>query len=213
MNEHESGPAAAKYDRASPEKMQQIVTAARELFMAHGFSATSMEAIARAAGVGKATLYANFAAKDEIFGAVVAGESAMRGEALLGDDAPDLPLREMLLRFADSFVGLLLSSTNIAMYRIIAAEAVRFPELGRIFYEQGPARILARLARTFEAAMKAGLLREGPPNLLAAQFIGLIRADLQMRAMLGVGDAAGQEAWRAFAASGVDAFLRAYAPT
>ena len=201
--------AEAAYDRASPERMQHIVAVARGLFMAHGFSATSMAAIAEAASIGKATLYANFTRKEDLFGAVVAAEGAMRGDALL-DDESSLPLRETLSHVAHGFVAVLLSPTNVAMYRIIAAEAERFPELGRIFYEEGPARILAQLGRYLKRAMNDGLLREGPQMLVAAQFVGLIRADLQMRAMLGVDDPANPKGRKKVVDSGVDAFLRAY---
>ena len=199
-------------DRVSAEKMQQIVNAARDLFMLKGFSATSMEAIARAAGVGKATLYANFPRKDDVFGAVISGESAMRHDVLLGEDEPGSPLDETLTRFADSFVDLLLSPTNVAMYRIVSAEADRFPELGYIFYAQGPARVIASLGGFLQKAMARGELAKAPPALASAQFIGLVRADLQTRAMLGVDKNPTPRVRRAVIRSGVKAFLRAYAP-
>lgn len=198
-------------ERVSPEKMRRIVRAAREMFMARGFSATSMEAIARAAGVGKATLYANFPRKGDVFGAVIAGESARRDDVLLDEERAKASLRETLLRFADSFVDLLLSPTNVAMYRIVSAEASRFPELGHIFYAQGPASIIDRLGRFLESAMDCGQLAKGPPALVAAQFIGLIRADLQTRAMLGVEENPTPQERRKVVESGLDAFLRAYA--
>ncbi|MBW6509754.1 MAG: TetR/AcrR family transcriptional regulator [Desulfuromonadales bacterium] len=53
------------------QKKQQtrraIEEAAVELFSCKGFDATSMEDIAHAAGVGKATIYGYFPAKDDIF--------------------------------------------------------------------------------------------------------------------------------------------------
>jgi len=198
-------------ERVSPEKMQQIVQAARDLFMSRGFSATSMEAIARAAGIGKATLYANFPRKDDVFGAVVSGESATREDILFGENELDDPIGDALLRFAAAFLDLLLSPTNVAMYRIVSAEANRFPELGHIFYSEGPARVIESLGKYLEKGMKAGKLTAGPPTLVAAQFIGLIRADLQTQAMLGVEENPSPDVRRAVVDSGVAAFLRAYA--
>ncbi len=46
-------------DTESP-KRQLVLDAAASLFMAHGYGAVSMDAVARAAGVSKATLYAYF---------------------------------------------------------------------------------------------------------------------------------------------------------
>lgn len=200
-------------ERVSPEKMRQIVLAARELFISKGFSETSMEAIARAAGVGKATLYANFPGKRDVFAAVVAGERSMRDDVMLGEDEVEAPLRETLMRFAESFVDLLLSPTNLAMYRIISAEATRFPELGRIFYAEGPERVIAQLGGFLKGAMDRGQLASGPPALVAAQFIGLVRADLQTRAMLGVNENPPPEERRRVLEQGLAAFLRAYAPS
>ena len=46
---------------------QQIRQAAMRLFQEQGYGAVSMDAIAREAGVSKATIYAHFADKAELF--------------------------------------------------------------------------------------------------------------------------------------------------
>src|SRR5579883_3378626 len=55
-------------------KAETILAAAKRMFLEHGFGAVSMDAIARAAGVSKATVYAHFAGKEELFGAVIGRE-------------------------------------------------------------------------------------------------------------------------------------------
>src|SRR5215510_11830309 len=52
-------------------KRRQIVTGARRVFLAQGFDAASMGAIAREAGVSKGTLYVYFKNKEELFEAIV----------------------------------------------------------------------------------------------------------------------------------------------
>ena len=59
----------------------RIRTAAAELFITHGYTATTMRQIAKAAGVAERTVYATFASKAELFGEVV-------GVTLVGDDLP-----------------------------------------------------------------------------------------------------------------------------
>ena len=58
-----------------PEKRQErrtnIIRAARNVFLRHGYRKTALEDVARAASVGKATLYHYFDGKDDLFGAVV----------------------------------------------------------------------------------------------------------------------------------------------
>src|ERR1700678_3279294 len=55
---------------ASP-KRRQVIDAATELFLAKGYGAVSMDAVARAADVSKATLYAHFASKDALFATII----------------------------------------------------------------------------------------------------------------------------------------------
>src|SRR5579863_3565119 len=59
-------------------KAETILAAAERAFLAAGFGAVTMDAIAREAGVSKATVYAHFHGKEELFGAVVADLSQRR---------------------------------------------------------------------------------------------------------------------------------------
>jgi AcrR family transcriptional regulator len=55
-------------------RRKEILTASLQLFVQKGFTETSMREIARAAGVGKSTLYDYFSSKDEILIAYVVEE-------------------------------------------------------------------------------------------------------------------------------------------
>ena len=55
----------------NPERRDRILTAAETLFLRNGLRGTSMEAIAREAGVAKPTLYAYFADKDAVLVGIV----------------------------------------------------------------------------------------------------------------------------------------------
>ena len=54
-------------EKKKQQTRKAIVDAAVKLFAESGFEETSMEELARAAGVGKSTIYGYFAAKEEIF--------------------------------------------------------------------------------------------------------------------------------------------------
>ena len=56
----------ATHDRTT-EKRRRILEAARRLILRDGLRGTTMEAIAREAGIAKPTLYAQFADKDAVF--------------------------------------------------------------------------------------------------------------------------------------------------
>src|SRR5438067_10651894 len=70
------GPIAARDEPVG--KAAAVLRAARRAFLASGFGAVSMDAIAREAGVSKATVYAHFGSKEELFGAVVADVAEQR---------------------------------------------------------------------------------------------------------------------------------------
>jgi TetR/AcrR family transcriptional regulator, mexJK operon transcriptional repressor len=169
-----------------------------------------MDAIAREASVSKATLYAHYKGKDELFAEMIAIGTAEHSAALtdLDHDGPDI--RAQLLRIAGNHVDLLLSPQGLGMYRVVLAEAPRFPELGRAFYE-GCVRIKHGLLVDYLTSADAGgVLRIDQPRRAAAEFFGMVGSHLQMHAMLGLGVEFSPEDRAAIVGHAVDTFLRAY---
>jgi len=191
--------------------VQRIFEAAYRLFLDRGFSETTMEAIAQEAGVSKATLYSHYGSRDELFSAVIWATASERfaSGALSGVTGAE-DLRKKLERLAFAVLDLLLHPDTVASNRMVSAEARRFPELGKLFYENGPNQLLNRLAAVFETAIATGLLRQADSRDVAKHFIGLVRGDLQLRAMLGDETATRDSERRHAVATGINAFLAAY---
>lgn len=187
-----------------------ILAAARRLFLAHGYGATSMDAVAHAAGVSKATVYARFDSKDGLFAAMV--ERQGEGQSVALEAAPDAEVADVLHRFGHDAAELLLSEPVIAFHRIVASEATRSPGVGPLFFSNGPERLLGDLEAYLRQAMVRGALRPADARLAAAQFLAIIVGDLQLRSLMGLGRRATAERRAQVAGAGVDAFLRAYAP-
>ena len=195
---------------APTEKAESILTAAQHMFLASGFGAVSMDAIAREAGASKATLYAYFSSKEELFGAVVAreGERYFRGFSAGELDPGDV--EKSLTEIAQRFLQLVLSPDAIAVNRITIAEAVRFPQLGEVFWRSGPERTRTQIEAFLRRANKAGTLSVADPKLAAEQFIALMRGDWHLRQLLRL-DAPPQPAeLRDAAHAAVATFLRAF---
>jgi TetR/AcrR family transcriptional regulator, mexJK operon transcriptional repressor len=189
-------------------KARQVLAAARKLFMKEGYGETSMDAIARESGVSKATLYAHFENKAELFAALMVRECQHLSDQI-GRRALDEPdIREALLKVAHDFTNLLCSGAGLTMYRIVVAEVPRFPELGRIFYESGPNIMIDRLANILRGASERGLLQLDDPRIAAIQFISLIRGELHLARVLGL-RAASKKPDEYIEAS-VDLFLAGY---
>jgi AcrR family transcriptional regulator len=200
----------AKPPSRSRVKLVQILTAASRLFREHGYGSTSMDAVASEADVSKATLYVYFSGKRELFAAVIAEEGDRNSRALIAGEDGQEDMQAKLLRFGRTILALLLAPETVGAYRMVTAEAGRFPEIGRTFYENGAARLLTRLEEFFSAAMANGKLRNAHPRRAAEQFVGLIRGDLQLRALLALDDNLSEQRKDEVIRSGVDTFFRAY---
>jgi AcrR family transcriptional regulator len=111
----------------------QLIAAARDAFMAHGYGATSMAALARSAGVSKTTLYAKFPTKAELFRAVIDQQLA-RAYGAVESAARQAPktLASSLRSLAEQTVTQALEPENVSLNRLIEWEAARFPELGEV---------------------------------------------------------------------------------
>lgn len=168
---------------ADDAKTRQILDAAGQAFRAHGYGSTSVELIAREAGVSKATIYTRFASKDALFMAVVDRERRRRHlDDALTDGDHDLETR--LRTWGIGMVRVFVEPKTVSVYRMVVAESPRFPELGRAFYRSAPLVARDQLARMLAAhGAGAGLAIDDPPRA-AADFIGLLRGDLHLRSLL-----------------------------
>src|SRR5688572_287680 len=81
----------------------RIVRQARGLFTAHGYAAVSMQQIADAAGVNKATLYHHFRDKEDLFVTIVREELGRARAGIAAALEAGGPLREQLRRVAAGF--------------------------------------------------------------------------------------------------------------
>src|SRR5215470_13354539 len=111
-------------------KGEAVLAAAERAFLAAGFGAVTMDAIAREAGVSKATVYAHYAGKEALFGAVIADLSERRFHGFSVEALDPEDIAASLTTIATRFLDLVLSSEAIALNRIIIGEVTRFPMLG-----------------------------------------------------------------------------------
>jgi len=168
-------------------KFDQVLEGAREVFLRDGFAGANVDDIARAAGVSKATLYSYFPDKRLLFVEMARAECLRHA-----DDAEELidtaaTIEAVLLDAARRIGDLITSEFTLRIFRICAAEADRFPELGRAFYEAGPLLARTRIAAFFLEAMARGDLVIADVDLAADQFGQLCKASLFDRAIFAFG--------------------------
>ena len=179
---------SAHTSTASPKgrKYEDVLGGAREIFLRDGFEGASVDDIARAAGVSKATLYSYFSDKRELFREVTRVECERMAETTLARIDFNAPPREVFTTAAHSLIRFLLSNFSLQMFRTCVAEAARFPELGQAFYQNGPEMGRARMVVYLKLAIERGQLHDVDPDMIAEQFSELCRARLWSRAIFGV---------------------------
>jgi AcrR family transcriptional regulator len=158
-------------EQAESAKLRQVIDGARAIFRAQGFDGASMGEIARQAGVSKRTLYVYFDSKEQLFQAIVEEECHAQAEQVFALDSGDHNVDAVLLRLGEDFVRFLCSPTRVSPLRTVISIADRMPELGKRFYETGPASGIARVARYLEDQVAAGILVVPDCELAAAQFL------------------------------------------
>lgn len=150
---------------------RRIIDAAIPIFLADGFEAASVDAIAASAGASKKTLYAKFTSKADLFEAVCLRliEEHMppvEQEAARGGSTADC-----LHRIALAALKAGLTPVSIALRRIVAAEVVRFPEFARTLHDFGHARLAPMIERCLEEGVRRGELAVDDVRFAADYFI------------------------------------------
>lgn len=171
-------------------KHDAITRAAAETFLAEGFERASLDQIAHRAGVSKQTIYSHFADKEALFKAICTELTETLTIPLRqGPVASDL--RSILIRLGEDALALMLRPAALDLHRLVASAAPRFPELGQVAYDAGAGRMLADLSALLVERSRVGdgLARPVGParaELLAEQFVGMLRGFHQARGLLGV---------------------------
>jgi AefR-like transcriptional repressor, C-terminal domain len=88
--------------------------------------------------------------------------------------------------FGCTFVSALFSEPLLGAYRSAVAESAHLPEVGRGFLRGRTGHATSRLIEILSTANRLGLLRIEDSERAAAQFLGLLRADLHLQVVLGL---------------------------
>lgn len=159
-------------------KFDQVLEGARKIFMSDGFEGASVDDIAKSAGVSKATLYSYFPDKRLLFMEVAKSECVRQADHAVEAIDPNAPIADVLREAAWQMVDFFTSEFGQRVFRLCVAESDRFPELGREFYNSGPALVRERLGGFIQCAIARGELEVEDLALAADQFSELCKTDL-----------------------------------
>ena len=159
--------------RVVAEKRAAAMDAAITLFLANGYDHTTLEQVARTAGISSATVYKHFPTKAALFGGIMSRLWENEPETLPSMPAPGNP-RDGLLAIGRAYAELLSHDQTVALFRVVTAEAPRFPELGQELYERGKKPYLDRLGVYLQREVDARTLAIRDLPLAKRQFLGMI---------------------------------------
>lgn len=191
-------------------KPLQILEAARDLFLKDGFSTTSMDAVAKLANVSKATVYAHYSSKEELFAAMMDSECRRTWPEMSSGDIAQLDPIPKVREIAQRYIRFITSGYPVSLLRVVSAEAPRNPDLGRLFYETAPGMGRAKFAELLRYADMRGLLRMPDPLHASDTFFAMLRGDVHIRILVGM-PLPSEAELTAHAQEIVDRFLKAYA--
>lgn len=190
-----------------------MLAAARELFLAKGYDAVTMEEIAARASVSKATLYAKYPERSALLEAVIRRESArIIGDSELSEEA-GLDLVARLRRFGLRLLTFLTDPERLQFERLLGGAAARYPHLAARFFDAGPGRARATLVKLIKAGSDQKLLRVEDPLAAAGDLAGLWQGFLRIETTLRYRSRPTQQELRRHVARGMRLFMRLYRNT
>ena len=159
----------------SPEKTEAILQGGMQEFLAHGYAATSMDRVAIAAKVSKATVYSHFRDKEGLFNSLIQQLVEKKFSTVFDvknpetlNAEPEIVLRGLANRVLDIAAN---EPQFLNFMRLILGESGRFPQLARCFVTNIERTAFRLLCQYFSTCPQLDL---ADPEATARIFIGAI---------------------------------------
>jgi AcrR family transcriptional regulator len=171
-------------------KRAQIRAAAQQLFLQHGFQATTTDAIATSASISKETLYRYYARKEDLFVDVLRSLTVERAVWVRLTQRTTEPrnarqLRALLRTTAQGLLDTMLQAEYLAMLRLIVSESPRFPELGDVFRETVLEQGSTYFATLLRSGQRHGIVADHiDPPTITRMFLGTLLTIVMPRGLI-----------------------------
>jgi TetR/AcrR family transcriptional regulator, mexJK operon transcriptional repressor len=188
------------------QRHERIVRLAAPLFLKKGYDNVSIDEIISVVGGSKATIYAWFGGKEGLFEAVVRQECRDVTMAIHVDTSGSLEAQ--LTEIGQSFLAMVLSPPILEFHRLMVSIGRTFPDIGRLFYETGPASAYQIVATWIEKQQKDGRIIAEDPYRLAVLFLDMLIGEHQTSRLTGMPRAASRDKIDETVRVAVKVFLR-----
>jgi TetR/AcrR family transcriptional regulator, mexJK operon transcriptional repressor len=200
---------AGRTPESFEKRRDRIVRMAAPLFLKKGYDNVSIDEIIGVVGGSKATIYAWFGGKEGLFEAVVRQKCSDVVLAIHVDTAGSLEAQ--LIEIGQSFLAMVLSPPILEFHRLMVSIGRTFPEIGRLFFQTGPASAYNIVATWIAKQQKDGRIGEGDPYRLAVLFLDMLIGEHQLGWLTSVPRAARRDKIDETVRIAVKVFLRGVA--
>ena len=183
-----------KFRRRAKARPDEVLDAALGLFAAQGYARTSVEQIARAAGLSKGAVYLYFPSKQSLLEGLVrravvpvADEALRRIADYRGDPRP--LIRQVFGFLRDS----LADPAVLQVPKLVIREAVAAPDIARMYRIEVLDRVLPAFIGLIAQAVSAGHIRPVDPELVLRCLLGPVLLHLVLAEVFAITPKGGLE--------------------
>jgi AcrR family transcriptional regulator len=181
-----------KFRRRADARPDEVLDAALALFGEKGFAATTVDDIARRAGLSKGGVYLYFPSKKALLEGLVrrailptANEAFAIAEHYRGDPIP------VIERFLRTLAATLSGGSAFRILRLILQESATAPGIAQMYRDEILDRGLAVMGRLIAQGIENGHLRPVDPEMTVRSVMGPLIAHLLLAEIFGVTPADG----------------------
>lgn len=194
----------------SEQRRKKILEYAKPIFLEHGYRDTRIDQIVEVAGGSKQSIYLHFGSKKGLYESII-HEMAKEVEVGISlENYQSDSISNTLRDFAESYLNHVLREDVVKLLRVIISHSNIDKEGANLFRRFGPEEHYHQLSKYFDYLVEQKELRIDNTLLAAKQFLGTLRADMQIKALTKTDYRPTQAEINASVNTGVDAFINAY---
>jgi AcrR family transcriptional regulator len=185
-----------------------VISAATRVFLREGYGLASIDKVASEAGVSTRTIYERFRNKADLLGAVITRlVDHDMATVLATAELNRLDPKDALCVIAQTMTSRARDPESVALFRIVATEAYRFPELAAKMRESTKQRWDSVVANYFRGQVARGTLALADPDRAAVLFLHMICSELHECLLFGSVEAMLQRDFTPHLKQVIDIFL------
>lgn len=193
----------------STDKREEVLDIASETFLIKGYDGTSINLMARQAGISKESIYRYFGSKEDLFLAVVERELEVykRGMLETRSHFHGKTLKEALFSMAEATLRVASNDRTLALRRLVFQMAANGSKVGQHYFSAGPDIAYQNLVQLFEHYSPASAF---PIDKLSRYFVSMVLHRTMLARECGVQEPLTDEEIRRRSMEVVEDFLQAF---